>query len=81
MAIPIKEDELGKRWDRCIADGLLKVGGGVLVGAVSSLIIFKRRSWPIITGTGFGLGLAYGNCERQLRDVLTPSTSSVQQKA
>ncbi|CAB0018023.1 unnamed protein product [Nesidiocoris tenuis] len=63
MAIPIKEDELGKRWDRCIADGLLKVG----------------RSWPIITGTGFGLGLAYGNCERQLRDVLTPSTSSVSQ--
>ncbi|KAF6208725.1 hypothetical protein GE061_014464, partial [Apolygus lucorum] len=55
--------------------------GGILVGAVSSLIIFKRRSWPIITGAGFGLGLAYGNCERSLNDVLTPQPSSVQQKA
>ncbi|XP_073970500.1 MICOS complex subunit Mic10-like [Rhodnius prolixus] len=77
MAIPSsREDELGKKWDRCIADTLLKFGGGILVGGVTSLILFKRRKWPVFIGAGFGVGLAYGNCERELKDVLTLAPAS-----
>nr|BAN20475.1 unkown protein [Riptortus pedestris] len=77
-----KEDELGRRWDKCIADGVIKLGGGIAVGAISSLILFKRRSWPIILGSGFGIGLAYGHCERDIAAVLhSVSPKHASQKA
>lgn len=41
-------------------------GGGIAIGSVFSLLFFKRRKWPIILGGGFGIGLAYSNCERDL---------------
>ncbi|GLV44519.1 uncharacterized protein CBL_10324 [Carabus blaptoides fortunei] len=64
------EDELGRRWDRCMTDGVLKLGGGALVGTVLSLLFFKRRKWPIIMGSGFGIGMAYKNCENQLNETV-----------
>ncbi|CAH1405089.1 unnamed protein product [Nezara viridula] len=74
MAVPtFKEDELGKRWDKCLADAVIKLSGGLVIGAVSSLLLFKRRSWPVVLGTGFGIGLAYGHCERDVAAVLTVS--------
>ncbi|XP_014254174.1 MICOS complex subunit Mic10-like [Cimex lectularius] len=72
MAKPVyTENELGRRWDRCLADGLIKFAAGVVVGGVSSLMLFKRKKWPVIMGAGFGFGLAYGNCERELNSVMT----------
>lgn len=41
-------------------------GGGLALGSVFSLLFFKRRAWPIIMGSGFGIGVAYTNCERAL---------------
>ncbi|XP_011262741.1 MICOS complex subunit Mic10 [Camponotus floridanus] len=60
------EDEIGRKWDRCFTDAILKLGGGVALGGVFSLFFFKRRRWPIIAGAGFGLGMAYSNCERDI---------------
>merc|ERR1712004_705947 len=46
------EDELGIKWDRCLADTGVKLLGGLTVGTVFSLVLFKRRMWPITFGMG-----------------------------
>ncbi|XP_055523499.1 MICOS complex subunit MIC10-like [Wyeomyia smithii] len=66
MAQTLAEDQYGKKIDRCLTDVLIKFGGGLAVGGVFSLLFFKRRAWPIIMGSGFGIGMAYTNCERSL---------------
>lgn len=60
------EDEIGRKWDRCFADGLIKLSCGVVIGGVVSLFFFRRRKWPIMVGGGFGLGMAYSECEREI---------------
>lgn len=45
-------------------------GGGLVLGTVFSLLFFKRRRWPIIMGGGFGIGMAYSNCEKDINSVL-----------
>ncbi|TSR39565.1 MICOS complex subunit MIC10 [Bagarius yarrelli] len=47
----MSEKELGQKWDRCLADCAVKVG----------------RTMPIAFGTGAGLGMAYSNCQNDLR--------------
>ncbi|XP_050073902.1 MICOS complex subunit Mic10-like [Anopheles maculipalpis] len=66
MAHTFAEDQYGKKVDHCLTDTFLKFGGGLIVGTVFSVVLFKRRSWPIIIGSGFGIGVAYNNCERAL---------------
>ncbi|XP_062537397.1 MICOS complex subunit Mic10-like [Armigeres subalbatus] len=66
MAQNFAEDQYGKKIDRCLTDTLIKFGGGLALGSVFSLLFFKRRAWPIIMGSGFGVGIAYTNCERSL---------------
>ncbi|XP_063975263.1 MICOS complex subunit MIC10-like [Diachasmimorpha longicaudata] len=65
MAGTLAEDEIGRKWDRCFADAVIKFGGGIVIGSVVSLLFFRKR-WPIITGAGFGLGMAYSNCENDI---------------
>ncbi|XP_072036614.1 MICOS complex subunit Mic10-like [Amphiura filiformis] len=62
------EDVLGVKWDRCVADTLLKLGGGVAVGVVFSAIVFKRKTWPIFLGAGTGFGMGIANCQHEFRD-------------
>jgi inner membrane organizing system protein 1 len=35
------EDEMGLKLDRCVADTLLKVAGGLAIGVVASVALFK----------------------------------------
>ncbi|GAB0090548.1 MICOS complex subunit MIC10 [Sergentomyia squamirostris] len=63
---PFGEDEYGRKIDRCLTDVLVKSAGGLAVGAVMSLLFFKRRRWPLVMGTGFGIGMAYTRCEKDL---------------
>lgn len=49
-------------------------GGGIAIGTVFSVLFFKRKKWPIILGGGFGIGLAYSNCERDVNALFTPGT-------
>ncbi|GAB6031302.1 hypothetical protein CHUAL_009098 [Chamberlinius hualienensis] len=62
------EDILGVKWDRCVSDTLIKVGAGFAVGAVASLILFRRRKWPLLVGTGAGLGMGLSNCQHSLNN-------------
>ncbi|XP_034393058.1 MICOS complex subunit MIC10 [Cyclopterus lumpus] len=63
----MSEKELGKKWDRCLADGAIKVGTGLGLGIVLSVLFFKRHTWPISFCSAAGLGMAYGNCQSDLR--------------
>ncbi|XP_011406742.1 PREDICTED: MICOS complex subunit Mic10-like [Amphimedon queenslandica] len=69
MADGRSEDVPGEKWDRCVADTLLKSGVGLGIGALCSLVLFKRRTWPIVLGTGFGLGFAISNCQHDFKRV------------
>ncbi|XP_033095721.1 MICOS complex subunit Mic10-like [Anneissia japonica] len=62
------EDVLGKNWDRCLSDTIIKIGGGLGVGLIFSVFIFKRRPWPIAFGAGLGVGMGYSNCQNEFRD-------------
>ncbi|CAH0386019.1 unnamed protein product [Bemisia tabaci] len=39
----LSEEELGKQWDKCIYNGMVKMGGGLAVGLVASLLIYKSK--------------------------------------
>ena len=61
------EDVLGEKWDRCLADTSVKILGGLTVGCLLSLTLFKRKPWPVSVGFGAGFGMGYSNCEYDLR--------------
>ena len=63
------EDFLGQKWDKCLVDGGLKMAAGLTVGAVLSLVLFKRRAWPVVFGTGSGFGMAVTNCQNELNAI------------
>ncbi|XP_058794727.1 MICOS complex subunit Mic10-like [Phymastichus coffea] len=78
------EEEIGRKWDRCFADAIFKLGGGIFLGSVVSLLFFRRK-WPIVTGAAFGLGLAYSNCEKDINATIAlevkPANSKPSDKA
>lgn len=45
------------------------LGVGLGVGALLSLVIFRRRLWPIHYGVGIGFGYALKDFELQLNNV------------
>ncbi|KAJ2915740.1 hypothetical protein MD484_g4691, partial [Candolleomyces efflorescens] len=71
------EDIIGQKYDRCLADLIVKAGVGFGVGVVSSVILFRRRTWPIALGTGFGAGAAYADCDRSFNPARIPGTRIV----
>ncbi|KAJ3746471.1 hypothetical protein DFH05DRAFT_1485368 [Lentinula detonsa] len=68
------EDIIGQKYDRCLADFLVKTGVGFSVGVVASVILFKRRTFPIALSTGFGAGAAYADCDRSFNPARVPGT-------
>ncbi|KAJ3827912.1 hypothetical protein EV361DRAFT_894586 [Lentinula raphanica] len=68
------EDIIGQKYDRCLADFLVKTGVGFSVGVVASVILFKRRTFPIALSTGFGAGAAYADCDRSFNPARIPGT-------
>ena len=68
MSTSRSEDVMGEKWDRCLADSSVKILGGLTVGTVLSLVLFKRKLWPVNFGLGAGFGMGYSNCEYDLNN-------------
>ncbi|KAF9267243.1 DUF543-domain-containing protein [Marasmius fiardii PR-910] len=71
------EDIIGQKYDRCLADFVVKAGIGFSAGVVASVILFKRRTWPIALSTGFGAGAAYADCDRSFNPARIPGVRIV----
>jgi len=60
------EEQIPSALDKCIADALIKVGSGLVTGGALSLVLFRRRFWPVTLGVGIGAGMAMANCQNKL---------------
>ncbi|CAE6473972.1 unnamed protein product [Rhizoctonia solani] len=60
------EDIIGQKYDRCVADLIVK-----------SVLLFRRRGWPVALSTGFGAGAAYADCDRSFNPARIPGTRIV----
>ncbi|CAG2164209.1 unnamed protein product [Oppiella nova] len=63
------EDQLGRQWDKFISNSVLKMGTGVIIGSVFSLLVFRRRVWPLVFGSGIGLGFASNQLQTDLNQL------------
>ncbi|CAG57887.2 uncharacterized protein GVI51_B00231 [Nakaseomyces glabratus] len=50
---------LNDKWDVVLSNMIVKMGLGFGVGVVTSVLFFKRRSFPVWLGVGFGAGRGY----------------------
>ncbi|KAG1859297.1 hypothetical protein DFJ58DRAFT_722140 [Suillus subalutaceus] len=73
------ENIVSQKYDRCMADFLVKAGVGFSVGVVASVILFRRRTWPIALSTGFGMGAAYADCDRSFNPARVSGTRIISQ--
>ncbi|VDP95956.1 unnamed protein product [Echinostoma caproni] len=64
------EDILGLRLDRCISDTLIKTGSGAFMGIIFSVLLAKSKPWPVVFGTGLGLGMSIANCNNDFKQPL-----------
>ncbi|KAL9936605.1 hypothetical protein V8E36_004673 [Tilletia maclaganii] len=66
------EDIISQKTDLCISNTIVKTGLGFSAGVLASVILFRRRAFPVWIGTGFGLGSGYTDCERSFNPVSVP---------
>ncbi|KIY49836.1 hypothetical protein FISHEDRAFT_65207 [Fistulina hepatica ATCC 64428] len=52
-------------------------GIGFSAGIVASVILFRRKTWPISLATGFGAGMAYADCDRSFNPTRIPGSRIV----
>ncbi|CAR29070.1 hypothetical protein ZYGR_0Y00160 [Zygosaccharomyces rouxii] len=66
---------LNDKWDVVLSNLLVKSGLGFGVGVVASVLIFKRRAFPVWLGIGFGLGRGYAEGDAIFRSAAGLRTS------
>ncbi|KIY66339.1 DUF543-domain-containing protein [Cylindrobasidium torrendii FP15055 ss-10] len=79
-AVKSSEDIVGQKYDRCLADLLVKAGVGFGAGIVASVVLFRRRTWPVALATGFGAGAAYADCDRAFNPARIPGVRVLEKK-
>ncbi|KAG8774879.1 hypothetical protein FRB91_007459 [Serendipita sp. 411] len=68
------ENAVVEKYDKCLADLIVKSGIGLSVGVIASVVLFKRRAWPVALSTGVGIGMSYSDCERSFGMPRIPGT-------
>ncbi|KAJ1024380.1 hypothetical protein NDA18_004548 [Ustilago nuda] len=71
------EDIISQKTDLCIGNAVVKTGIGFSAGVLLSVLLFRRRAFPVWLGTGFGLGSAYTDCQRSFNPVAVPGVRVV----
>ncbi|GAA5822443.1 hypothetical protein JCM5353_000508 [Sporobolomyces roseus] len=66
------EDVLSAKTDLCLSNAIVKAGTGLAVGIVASVVLFKRRGWPVGFAFGWGLGQGYQDCQRVFNPAAIP---------
>ncbi|KAF2721903.1 DUF543-domain-containing protein [Polychaeton citri CBS 116435] len=64
---PMSEALLNEKWDHCLSTLLIRSTLGAGFGVIFSVLLFKRRSWPVWTGLGFGAGRAWEECDASFK--------------
>ncbi|KAF7505340.1 Mitochondrial inner membrane organizing system component [Endocarpon pusillum] len=72
---PVSEALLNEKWDRAISSLLVRSGLGFGFGVIFSVLLFKRRAWPVVFGTGFGAGRAWEEADANFKRGDRPMTS------
>ncbi|KAF2665230.1 DUF543-domain-containing protein [Microthyrium microscopicum] len=70
---PLSEALLNDKWDRCLSSVLIRSGLGLSFGVIFSVLLFKRRAWPLWIGTGFGAGRAVEECDNSFKRAASES--------
>jgi len=68
---PRSDKLLNEKWDLVLSNGLVKAGLGLGVGIVGSVLLFKRRAWPAVFGTGFGAGIGWSEGDAIFQNAYT----------
>lgn len=71
------EDAHGKAFDRFLSNAIIKTGYGMGLGLLFSLTLFRRRTFPILLGSGTGFGFALSDYNKHLKSISSLSSSSV----
>lgn len=58
---------LNDKWDIVLSNTVVKTGLGVGAGVLASVLLFKRRAFPVWIGAGFGLGRGYSEGDAVFR--------------
>lgn len=52
----VMKDQIDKKWDECLARLVVNSGIGAAVGIGASVVLFRRRFFPIPLAVGFSAG-------------------------
>ncbi|KAI7060206.1 hypothetical protein KC327_g14821 [Hortaea werneckii] len=69
----MSEALLNEKWDHCLSTLLIRSTLGASFGVIFSVLLFKRRAWPVWTGLGFGAGRAWEECDSSFKRASFPS--------
>ncbi|KPI44833.1 MICOS complex subunit mic10 [Cyphellophora attinorum] len=64
---PVSEALLNEKWDRFLSSTVIKSGLGLSFGVIFSVLLFKRRAWPVFFGAGFGAGRAWEEADANFK--------------
>ncbi|CZT17211.1 probable DUF543 domain protein [Ramularia collo-cygni] len=70
---PLSEALLNEKWDHCLSTLLIRSTLGASFGVIFSVLLFKRRSFPVWAGLGFGAGRAWEECDSSFKRATAPS--------
>jgi len=66
-----------QQWDQCLSNLVVKSALGAGFGIIFSILIFKRRAWPVSFGLGFGAGRGYSECDQEFKGAASGVTKAV----